>query len=277
MYNKLFAKIVDSTIWLQPTPTRIVWVTFLAVMDEDGFVALASIPNVARRAAVTLDEAATAIASLEAPDPDSSDPAHDGRRIERVPGGWMVLNAEKYSQIVTRAISREHTRERVRKHRDRQRSGPDDPDGNAAVTPRNASVTQSDSYSVSDSDSDVRTDQPVALAVRLADRPAAAGGFDAFWHVYPRKTGKQAALQVWNRLRPDASLQARILAAVQEQTRSDQWLKDGGQFIPHPQTWLRQGRWDDEPVQVQTMSEQTTKTLTAGARWLAKQQKEGRP
>jgi hypothetical protein len=36
-----------------------------------------------------------------------------------------------------------------------------------------------------------------------------------------------------------------MIAAVREQSRSPQW-KDP-QFIPHPRTWLSQGRWTDEP------------------------------
>lgn len=40
-------------------------------------------------------------------------------------------------------------------------------------------------------------------------------------------------------------VQEKILAAVQAAKRSDQWTKDGGQFIPHPATWINQGRWDD--------------------------------
>ena len=31
MYNKLFTKILDSTVWLEPDTVRIVWITFLAV------------------------------------------------------------------------------------------------------------------------------------------------------------------------------------------------------------------------------------------------------
>ena len=80
-----------------------------------------------------------------------------------------------------------------------------------------------------------------------------------------------AARAIWARLRPSRELQARMLAALAEQRQSEQWLKDGGQFIPHPQTWLRQGRWDDEAVAVPQMSDSTTKTMAAGARWLAKQ------
>ena len=74
--------------------------------------------------------------------------------------------------------------------------------------------------------------------------------FLSFWSEYPRKTGKQEALRIWLRLNPDQERQARILAAVRQQKTSDDWTKDNGQFIPHPKTWLNQGRWDDEPVQI---------------------------
>ena len=39
-----------------------------------------------------------------------------------------------------------------------------------------------------------------------------------------------------------------MVAAVEQHCASEQWQKDGGQFIPHPRTWLHQGRWKDEGV-----------------------------
>lgn len=121
MYNKLFTKILDSSIWLESTPTRIVWLTFIAVMDEVGFVQFASPANVAHRARVSLEEATQALFCLEQPDPQSSDPDNDGRRVERVPGGWMVLNADKHRDLVTRAVIQEQTRARVKRFRDRKK------------------------------------------------------------------------------------------------------------------------------------------------------------
>lgn len=134
MYNKLFTKILDSSIWLESAPTRIVWLTFIAVMDEHGFAPFSAIGNVASRARVTLGEATLAIECLEAPDEQSGDPDNDGRRLERVPGGWLVLNAEKYRALVTRAVVQERTRERVQKHRAKRRNA----NGNASVTPSEA-------------------------------------------------------------------------------------------------------------------------------------------
>jgi hypothetical protein len=80
-------------------------------------------------------------------------------------------------------------------------------------------------------------------------RPAAlAAGFDAFWLTYPRKAGKGAARKVWARLKPGDELVATIIEAVGRQRNSPQWTKDGGQFIPHPATWLSQERWTDETL-----------------------------
>lgn len=72
------------------------------------------------------------------------------------------------------------------------------------------------------------------------------GGFDDFWQAYPRKVGKGAALKAWKRIRPNADLTARMLAVIRRESTSEQWVRDGGQYIPHPATWLNQGRWDDE-------------------------------
>lgn len=99
MYNKLFTKILDSSIWLETTPTRIVWITLLAAMDQDGYAHFSAIGNLAARAGVSQEEAAAAVEALLSPDPNSANPANDGRRIERIPGGFVILNAREYANI----------------------------------------------------------------------------------------------------------------------------------------------------------------------------------
>lgn len=122
MYNKLFTKILDSSVWLEPTGTRLVWLTLIAAMDEDGFSQFASVANLAHRANIPLEDTQRAVACLEGPDADSSDPEHEGRRIERVPGGWMVLNAPKYREMVSRIIAKEGNRRRVQRFREKERA-----------------------------------------------------------------------------------------------------------------------------------------------------------
>lgn len=77
-------------------------------------------------------------------------------------------------------------------------------------------------------------------------KPAGDPLFDRFWAAYPRKVGKPAAVAAWKKLAVDEGLLGRMIAAVGRQARSDQWVKDNGQFIPHPSTWLNQRRWEDE-------------------------------
>ena len=137
MYNKIFTKILDSSIWLESHATVRVWITFIAAMDEDGFASFASVANVAHRARVSRDEAIDALKALEGPDDDSSDPSYGGRRLERVAGGWVVLNAEKYREIVRREEMRRKTRDRVAKHRAKKRESNGLEGGNNTVSVTN--------------------------------------------------------------------------------------------------------------------------------------------
>jgi len=71
------------------------------------------------------------------------------------------------------------------------------------------------------------------------------GEFEQLWQVYPRKIGKKAAYKAWLAAKDKPSID-RILAAVRSAMRSPDWIKDNGKYIPHPATWLNQGRWADE-------------------------------
>jgi hypothetical protein len=146
MYNKLFTRILDSSIWSESQSTRIVWLTLLAAMDQDGMAGFASEVNLARRANVSIEEAAAAVKVLESPDPHSSDPDNEGRRIERVPGGWILLNAAKYRAIVTAHESRRLTAERAQRYRDKKKKKKNvtTVTKRDEVGERHATVTQSD-------------------------------------------------------------------------------------------------------------------------------------
>jgi len=70
--------------------------------------------------------------------------------------------------------------------------------------------------------------------------------FDTFWEVYPRKVAKANARKAWDKLKPDDELLDKILIALEKQKKSKAWTRDGGQYIPHPATWLNGHRWEDE-------------------------------
>ena len=68
--------------------------------------------------------------------------------------------------------------------------------------------------------------------------------FETFWSHYPRKTAKIKTFSAWKVALRRASAEALISAATR--MSKDPNLPDEN-FIPHPTTWLSQGRWDDPP------------------------------
>lgn len=73
--------------------------------------------------------------------------------------------------------------------------------------------------------------------------------FDSFWTAYPRKVGRFEAERAWVEVRA-FEFATEIMAAVEEQSESQQWKEDNGRFIPSPANWLRDGRWNDKPTDV---------------------------
>lgn len=119
-YTKLFSSILHSTVWAEPHPTRIVWITMLAMADQYGVVS-ASVPGLARAACVTREEAEAALATFTLPDPDSRSQEHEGRRIAAVDGGWRLLNHDKYRALLSAEDKRAKDAERQARFRERQR------------------------------------------------------------------------------------------------------------------------------------------------------------
>ena len=107
-----------------------------------------------------------------------------------------------------------------------------------------------------DEDEDEDKDKKSADALR-ADR------FEQFWAAYPRHTGKKAAQQAFKRLDPDEDLLQSMLKAIAAWSKSQQWTKDGGQFIPHPATWLNGRRWEDELPPAQQAAGKAGKAVNA--------------
>ena len=75
---------------------------------------------------------------------------------------------------------------------------------------------------------------------------SADDGFATFWEQYPKKVAKPQALKSWKKIKPAGQVLADLLAGLKKQKASADWLKDGGQFIPYPTTWLNGRRWEDE-------------------------------
>lgn len=118
-FCKLYGEqLLRSSVWHLPSDIRIVWITMLAMSDEHGQV-LAATQGIARAAAVPLSKTRAALKRFEAPDLDSRTRDFEGRRIEKIDGGWRILNYLKYRDF--RSKRQIDAAIRQDKHRQKQR------------------------------------------------------------------------------------------------------------------------------------------------------------
>lgn len=88
----------------------------------------------------------------------------------------------------------------------------------------------------------------------VRDRPPKTPtGFDEFWAAYPKKVAKQYAQAEWGCISPDSELRARIMACLARDKDSRQWVAENGRYIPKPENWLSQRRWEQQPETTQEM------------------------
>lgn len=138
----MFNSILASTIWRSDDKTRIVWITLLAMADKDG-IAEGSIPGLADLARVSIEDCELALAELMAPDKYSRTTEFEGRRIEAVDGGWMLLNHAKYRAKMSEDDMREKNRQRQAKWREKHKNNADSNAESQDVTDGNAESRQS--------------------------------------------------------------------------------------------------------------------------------------
>jgi len=119
-YTKLFESILTSTIWREDLATKVVWITMLALKNQDDVVE-AAVPGLAHVAGVTLEECERALKKFQEPDRHSRTKEHEGRRIKEVPGGWLILNGEYYRQKLNEEELKELNRNRVQRFREREK------------------------------------------------------------------------------------------------------------------------------------------------------------
>lgn len=119
-FTKLFSSITESTIWTEDAHTRLVWITMLAMADARGRV-WASIPGLANRARVPVQDAESAIQKFLSPDKYSRTPDREGRRIEIIDGGWRLINHAKHRAVRDEEAIKESKRRYINTRRELER------------------------------------------------------------------------------------------------------------------------------------------------------------
>lgn len=92
----------------------------LALKDRHHFVR-GTVRYLALASRMALDECQLALDKLSSPDPASRSQEHDGRRIRAEPGGWTILNGEKYNQKLSYEERKEYNRHKQAEYRKRKK------------------------------------------------------------------------------------------------------------------------------------------------------------
>lgn len=106
----LFSRIVDSSLWLEPDYVVKVFLTMMAKKDSD-MVVRGSAFNISQWAKKSEQETLDALKILSSPDTKRIEKQlFDGRRIERVEDGWLILNGKLYRDLMVKENERARKR-----------------------------------------------------------------------------------------------------------------------------------------------------------------------
>ncbi len=113
----LFAKIVHSSLWAEPDYVCKIFVTMMAVKDADHIVRHTAYA-IGRLSHKTEQEVLKALEILMAPDKSRVEPQpYDGRRVEKVEAGYLILNGQYYEDLMRMENRRVYQAKKAREYR----------------------------------------------------------------------------------------------------------------------------------------------------------------
>lgn len=105
-WTPLWSQVVESTLWEEPLPVRVLFLTMLAIKEPDHVVRM-PFRRLCKKANMEPEVVSGALKVLEEPDTLSVDhQPFGGRRVQEVEGGWLILNGEHYRQAMSKLMLR---------------------------------------------------------------------------------------------------------------------------------------------------------------------------
>ena len=91
------------------------------------------------------------------------------------------------------------------------------------------------------------------IEAKLENRPIPLSGLDQLWKLAPDKARERSSKHLcrvaWNKVpHADRPPVKTLLDAMARWVRCDEWRKDGGQFVPALDRWIKEQRWEDAPA-----------------------------
>lgn len=127
-WSPIWSMIVESSLWEEPYHVRVLFLTMLSLKDRDDIVRWDGY-KLMKKANITPQECIEALKVLSSPDTRRKDFSEleeqefEGRRIEKVDEGWLILNGAKYRALMTKMGRAEYKAEKQRKYREEERLG----------------------------------------------------------------------------------------------------------------------------------------------------------
>jgi len=121
-WTPIHEDILHSSVWDESKDVKLAWVTILLKTKPDGMCPIKTAKGLAALARLTEDEAELAISVLCEPDPSDPTQEYEGRRIEKVAGGFRVLNWDKYKVDKKTVAEREAHRKAQEDYRRRKKA-----------------------------------------------------------------------------------------------------------------------------------------------------------
>jgi len=123
-WSPLFAKIVESSLWSESDLVCKIFITLLAKKDCNQTVQ-ASAYTIGQWAHKSEAEALQALKILSEPDRHRIEPQpYEGRRIQKIAGGWLILNGQMYEDLMRKISRRIYKAKKEREYRAMKRGGP---------------------------------------------------------------------------------------------------------------------------------------------------------
>lgn len=120
-FTPLWSGIVNSSLWSEPDTVVKVFLTMLAVKDHNHVVSLDTygIAQLAKKGELEVLEALKVLASPDTKRQIAQE--FDGRRIQAVADGWLILNGAKYREMMSKQAKLERDRRAQKAYREKKK------------------------------------------------------------------------------------------------------------------------------------------------------------
>lgn len=161
--------------------------------------------------------------------------------------GWLdgdrkIHDWDEYATLLMdiAETQRKKTNARVQKHREKKKRS-------CNVTEAPCNATTIPDHTIHNHNVTQSGNKPTVPAA-AAEAPAEGKCFTLFWEAYPVSIGRENAWEAWKGLNPSASTVTQIMDSLEKWKTSEQWLEDGGRFIPRAAKFLTEKHWMNPPA-----------------------------